>query len=331
MQTLTRPVDSKSRTVLIAGSIALLVVVVLAYGSTFAWLVRFWYEVQDYVYGFLVIPFAALLLWDRREMIKDAEFKGNLWGLPFLAIAAAMRGYSAYEFIPVAEALSLIPLLLGLVILVGGWKALQWSWPGIAFLTFMVPLPGRYADLLSRQLQQIGTQVSVYTLQTLGVRAVAEGNVIVLSNARLGVVEACSGIRMLMLFFAACIGAALIIRRDLFTRILIALSAIPIAIVANVTRITVTAILYETVSQELGDKVFHDLAGWFMMPMAIGILWLETALFAKLFTAPERDTPLAFGTLGEEIPRDGESRFIRGREDAAAVHKETVRGKEDTA
>jgi exosortase/archaeosortase family protein len=136
---------------------------------------------------------------------------------------------------------------------------------------------------------------------------------------------------MLMLFFAACIGAALIIRRDLFTRILIALSAIPIAIIANVTRITVTAILYETVSQELGDKVFHDLAGWFMMPIAIGILWLETALFAKLFLAPERDAPLAFGTLGAGLPADRESRFARAEADAAAVPKKTVHGKEDTA
>lgn len=315
MQIATKPTDSKSQTILIVGSIVLGLMVLVAYRLTLAWLVKSWWDVQDYVYGFLVIPFSALLLWDRREMIKDVELKGNLWGLPFLAIAAAMRWYAAYEFIQVAEALSLIPLLLGIVILVGGWKALQWSWSGIVFLTFMVPLPGRFADLLSRQLQQFATSVSVYVLQTLGMPAVPEGNVIVLTNARLGVVEACSGIRMLMLFFAACIGAAFYVRRDLFTRILIGLSAIPIAVIANVTRITVTAILYETVSQELGDKVFHDLAGWFMMPMAIAILWLELGLFSKLFVAPEREAPLAFNT-GVVNPSEPLSQLRRDKDRA---------------
>jgi len=316
MQPAIKPATSKSNTTALIGAIVLAVVIVGAYWSTFAWLVKLWWEVQDYVYGFLVIPFAAFLLWDRREMIKGVELEGNLWGLPFLAIAAAMRWYSAYEFIQVAEALSIVTLVLGLVLLVGGWKALQWSWSAIVFLVFMVPLPGRMAGLLSRQLQSVATHVSVFTLQTLGIPAVSEGNVIILSETHLGVVEACSGIRMLMLFFAACIGAAFLIRRDLFTRILIALSAIPISVIANVTRITSTAILYETVSQELGDKVFHDLAGWFMMPMAIAILWLELALFSKLFVTPEREAPLAFN-VGDGGPRAATSPTISGRNDSA--------------
>ena len=81
------------------------------------------------------------------------------------------------------------------------------------------------------------------------------------------------------------------------TRTLIVLRAIPIAVIANVGRITITAILYETVSQELGDKIFHDLAGWFMMPLAIALLWFETGLLAKLFEAPEREAPLAMGAM----------------------------------
>ena len=192
-------------------------------------------------------------------MLKGVKLEGNLWGLPFVAVAAAMRFYAAYEYNQVLEALSIVPLLAGIVILIGGWKVLQWSWSAIVFLLFMVPLPGRIAGALSRQLQEFGTQLSVFTLQTLGIPAVSEGNVIVLTDSRLGVVEACSGIRMLMLFFAACVGAALWVRRDIFTRVLIALSAVPIAVIANVTRITATAILYETVSKELGRQRFFTI------------------------------------------------------------------------
>ena len=109
-----------------------------------------------------------------------------------------------------------------------------------------------------------------------------------------------------MLFFAASVGAALYLRREPFIRVLIAISAPPIAIIANVTRITVTAILYEKVSQQLGDKIFHELAGWLMMPMAIALLWAETALFDRLFVAPEREAPIALGTAAVGGAQRGE-------------------------
>ena len=293
----TSSLSSQNRNILI-GSVVLVVLLAATYYQTLIRLVSTWYNFQDYVYGFFVIPFSAFLLWDRRDMLKDVHFTASWWSIPCFLLGALMRFYGNYQFNQAVEAFSMIPILAGIVFLVAGWPAIRWSWSAIAFLVFMIPLPSFIAGSLSQELQRAGTKISVFTLQTLGMPAVAEGNVIVLSNARLGVVEACSGIRMLMLFFAACVGAAFLLRqRDLLTRILIVLSAIPIAVIANVSRIIITAVLYETVSQELGDKIFHDLAGWFMMPLAIALLWLETALLSNLFVAPERKAPLTMGQI----------------------------------
>ena len=305
----TTVIDSKTRNTYIIGGIALLVLFVGVYYPTFRFLVNLWVNSPDYVYGFLVPVFAAWLVWDRRDMLKLDQLKGNYWGvLPILAgVAASM--YAHYRFNHVLEVWSIVPVVGGLVLLIGGWHAIQWSWPAIVFLFFMAPLPQVIGEMLGQELQRVGTSVSVFVLQTLGMPAVAEGNVIVLSNSRLGVVEACSGLRMLMLFFAASFGAALYVRRGPLIRILIAISAPPIAIIANVTRITVTAILYENVSRELGDKIFHDLAGWLMMPMAIAILWFETALFDHLFVAPEREAPIALGTMAVSSAQQGEGRM----------------------
>ena len=289
--------SSNNRNLLI-GLAVLMLLVAVTYYHTFVRLVWNWYVSPDYTYGFFVMPFSAFLLWDRRDMLKGAKFEASWWAAPCLLIGASMRIYSNYTFNQTLESLSMIPVIAGIVFLVGGWAAIRWSWSAIAFLLFMVPLPSFVAGSLSHELQRAGTKISVFALQTMGMPAVSEGNVIVLSNARLGVVQACSGIKMLMLFFAACVGAAFLLRqRDLLTRILIVLSAIPIAVIANVSRITITAILYETVNHELGDKIFHDLAGWFMMPLAIALLWLETALFSKLFVAPEREAPLTIGPV----------------------------------
>ena len=59
----------------------------------------------------------------------------------------------------------------------------------------------------------------------------------------------------------------------------------------NVIRITVTGILHKTVGTQIADAVFHDLAGWIMMPMAMGFLFLElqllkTCLSKKMTAAP---------------------------------------------
>ena len=58
---------------------------------------------------------------------------------------------------------------------------------------------------------------------------------------------------------------------------------IPIALFANTFRITFTGILYNmNVADEIVNKVFHDWAGYIMMPVALGVLFLELQILARL-------------------------------------------------
>jgi len=75
---------------------------------------------------------------------------------------------------------------------------------------------------------------------------VADGNIILLDDFRIGVVDACNGLGMLFMFLAFAVGVALLIRNVLLDKVLIVLSAIPIALGANVLRITLTGLLHET-------------------------------------------------------------------------------------
>jgi hypothetical protein len=68
--------------------------------------------------------------------------------------------------------------------------------------------------------------------------------------------------------------------------LLIVLSAIPIALIANVLRITVTAVLHNQVGGRIADVVFHDLAGWFMMPVALSLLWVEFRVLNLVLVEP---------------------------------------------
>jgi exosortase len=153
----------------------------------------------------------------------------------------------------------------------------------------MFPLPGLVSDLLSHPLQRVATQAGTYVLQTVGVRAASVGNVILLSETELGVAEACSGLRMMMLFLAVCTATAMLVKTRMWVKVVLVLSAVPIAIAANVVRTTVTGVLHELSLSGLGDRFFHDLAGWFMMPIAVLMLCAELAILAFVFPRPSVD------------------------------------------
>ena len=246
-----------------------------------------WANDPQYNHGYLVVAFALALLWLRRECLKGVTARPSWWGVPLLAVGALLHIGGAYVYFDWLDLASLVPSLAGLCLILGGWGALRWAWPAIAFLGFMIPLPYRLEVTLAYPLQRLATLGSTYALQTLGFTAVAEGNVIIMEDMPIGVEQACSGLGMLLTFFALATAVALVTERRLLDKIVIVLSALPIAIVANLIRITVTGVLYTTAGKEIGDLVFHDLAGWLMMPLALGMLYLELWVLSRLLIDPE--------------------------------------------
>jgi exosortase len=246
-----------------------------------------WSHDPRYSHGFLVPGFALFLLWFRRERLGTPLIRSPWWGLALVVVGIAALLAGTHFFLSWIEAASLLLCLAGLTLMAGGWSALRWAWPAIGFLIFMIPLPYRVEVALGSPLQNLATVCSTYCLQTLGLPAVAEGNIILLSGqVRIGVAEACNGLGMLVMFFTYSTAAALIIERPFLDRVLIVLSAIPIALAANVTRIVLTGFLHATVGGKVASMVYHDLAGWLMMPIALATLWAELWLLSRLFIEP---------------------------------------------
>jgi exosortase len=214
-----------------------------------------------------------------------------MWGLAAVAIGGGLQLVAGYFRLEWFDGMSVLPYLCGVVLLLGGWRFLGWAWPSIAFLAFMVPLPWRLETALGPPLQSLATTASTYLLQTLGVMAFAEGNVIQLDEAQIGVVEACNGLSMLMTFIALSTGAALVVRRPLLDRLVLVASSVPVALLANVARIVLTGILHETVGGHAWSTFYHDLAGWVMMPLALAMYWLEIAVLSRLLVETRRETP----------------------------------------
>lgn len=274
------------RTILVSGGL-LAIAVFWALRPILLGLADRWETDPRYSHGFLVPLFSLWLLWARRERLSGLELSPSNWGLLALAVGAGVQLLGGYFMMDPVSAVALIPYLAGTVLLLGGFPLLKWSWIPIAFLAFMIPPPWRLESVMDSALQSLATQASTFTLQCLGMMAAAQGNVIQLSETQLGVAEACSGLSMLITLIALATAVAIVIERPLGDRVVLVLSSIPVALIANVARIVLTAVLQETMGGEESISFHHDLAGWVMIPFALLLYWLELQVLAKL--APEED------------------------------------------
>jgi exosortase len=274
----------------------LLVAFVWNYWTVMAHVLHVWANTTEMGHGFFVIPFAAFLLWYRQEMVDPWPTQGTWWCIPFFVAFALFRWlnlYLNYE----RDIDSLFPFFIGMTLALGGWKALRWAWPSILFLIFMVPLPDRIAKAMGGVLQHGATLITAYILQTLGIPAIVQGagsNVIQLpSGPPLEVARACSGLSMMTVFYAMCIGACFVLKEPLWKKIVLIISAAPIAVVSNVARITVTGLLQEWISVNAGH-FFHEHLGVLMVIPAMLLIWGELALLSALFIQPTTESPLVF-------------------------------------
>ncbi len=259
-----------------------------------------WSTDPRYAHGYFVPAFALALLWMRRARIGEMTPSPTAWGLAAITIGTAIQLLGGYYRLGWIEGLSLLPYLGGIAMLIGGWRYLAWAWPSIGFLAFMVPLPWRVENALGPPLQSLATAASTYALQTLGLMAFAEGNVIQLNDARIGVVEACSGLSMLMTFIALSTAMALVVKRPLLDRFFLVASAIPVALIANVARIVMTGALHELVGGHTASTFYHDLAGWVMMPLALVLYWIEIELFSRILIETKHEGPSVLELAGFE-------------------------------
>jgi exosortase len=264
------------------------------YWPSLTLLVHRWSQDPQYTHGYVVPLFAAAVLWLRRDQFPGPTRSslGSV-GLVWLLLAAVARlvGYLlAFEWLEIG---SLLPATIGVVWLAYGRRTVLWAWPAFALMLFILPWPWQVDQLLTHPLRRLATVCSTFALQILGVPALSRGNVIVIGNMEVGVIEACSGLGMLMTFFALSTAVAFAIDRPRVDKALIFLSAVPIALLMNVIRITVTVFLFQYADAETARIVFHDVAGWVMMPMALVALGGLVGLLNCLWIVEEaRPVPL---------------------------------------
>lgn len=275
--------DPSQRTLLLVlGGLVLLVV--LAFWDTLTLTSRVWFDDDLYSHGWIVPLCAAGLLWLRWEPLGAVRPSERWMGVGLLVFGLVARLVAAYWGMNPVDRLAFLPAMFGVFMMVGGVNVIRSAWPAIGFLIFMFPLPTKLETSVLLRLQTLAAASSTFVLQTLGVAAIRDMRRINISGIELAVADACSGLRMVTIFCALAVAMVFLIDRPWWDKFIILLSAIPIALMVNIIRITAIGVGYLWVGEDnrFVHALVHDWAGLLMMVLALGIMWLELQILERL-------------------------------------------------
>ncbi|HEX8817039.1 MAG TPA: exosortase/archaeosortase family protein [Terriglobales bacterium] len=256
-----------------AGLLALVILVL--YAPVLGRLIHQWYSDPNYSHGFFVPLFSGFLVWRKRGDLAPSAAAPSLGGLVVIlgSLAVLFIGSLGSELF--LQRISLLGVIAGLIIYFFGWRLLRQTAFPLAFLTFMIPLPAVIYNQIVFPLQLLASRFATTCLETINLFPVLrEGNLLMLDNYSLEVVDACSGIRSLTSLIALALGYSYLVDRRWSVRLFLTAAMIPVAIISNGVRVVITAMLVNYFGINAAEGFVHSFAGWVIFMISLIMLFL---------------------------------------------------------
>lgn len=263
-------------------STILLLLVALVYQHTFAALWRTWMNNPSYSHGVLVPLITGALVWLRRKELARLPAAPSALGLPVLGGALLLQLAGLRGDVLIFQGDSLVLLAAGLTLHFLGWRWLRALAFPLAFLLFMVPFLPVFESQVSFRLKQLAATGAVEVSSWLGVLVQRDGMSLYLPGwvdgsaaagpRALRIENACSGMQSLISLMAMGALFAYLADAGPIRRTLLFLASIPIALLVNVIRISALCVVGNAVSVEAATGLFHDVSGFVLFGVALGML-----------------------------------------------------------
>lgn len=283
-----------------------------------------WWKKEDWGHAFLIPLISAWLLWQKRAWVSSARARVFWPGL-----LVVLTGIAAYVFLVVlypnhmGQGFSLVLVVYGLALLLAGPEVTRRSFLPIAYLAFGVTLSEKIMIELTFQLQLLASAGSEVMLKVIGAAGgfdiSRDGNTLTLHSGGeshpLNVAEACSGMRMVVAFYALSVATGLFACRAWWQRIVTVLLAGPVALLMNMVRVTVLGLL-TLVDPGLAEGNAHTLIGTILLVpslgLFLGIVWALNKVVQDE-TGPAKAVPAKAGVTKAGVAKAGVSRAGAGR------------------
>jgi exosortase len=249
------------------------VLLIVAYYPILKHLVWQWSNDEDVGHGFFVPVVAGYIVWQRREQLMALAWRPAWWGVALLvwgALQAYIGTLGAELFL---QRSAFLISLVGMLLVLGGTALVREVAFPLLLLPFMIPIPTVVYAQITFPLQLFASRVAENLLSAIDIPVLREGNVLELASQKLSVAEACSGIRSLLSLSFLALVYAYFFDRKVWMRWALFFGVLPIAILANAGRVTITGILSER-DPELARGFFHELEGFVIFAIALAMLFI---------------------------------------------------------
>lgn len=252
----------------------------------------------DWSHAFLVPFFSLYFLHQHRARILNVTVASNWWGLPIFIGALGAHFIAIFPVQSVMlQGYTMILELLGLVLLMAGWRMLRAVWFPICYLGLGIQISGKLWRMVAWRLQTVAAQSSVVLMNLFGLDAEVTGSTIELWRGvdflgKLNVAEACSGLRMLMAFMALGVAIVYLVPRPWWSRAILLVMTVPIAVAVNVVRVTITGFLH-LIDPSLSAGDFHVLVGMLMVFPALAMFLFLGWILDNILVQDEEDGQVA--------------------------------------
>ncbi len=247
----------------------------LIYAPTVSWLWARWTEnVWEHAHGLLIVPLVGYFISQELNTLKSRPAAPSAWGFVLLVGGLLLHVVDTGMNTQLLSAASILLVLPGLLLLTAGVQATRAVAFPLSLLVLALPIPLAFTERIHLELREFVTASLGILLPSLGVPTFAEGTTLYLGKSSLEVADACSGFTTLYAAVAVALLTAYTVPST-YRRVLVLASAIPLAIVANLLRVLILALLVEWRGSDILDTFIHPLSGIMTFALALPIIfWL---------------------------------------------------------
>lgn len=265
---------------------------VFCYFPVLTRLVAQWNNDGDMGHGFFVPIIAGYIAWQKRQELLAVPARPNWWGLLIVIWGALQLWIATLGAELFLARTAFVFSVIGCVLLLGGTRYVKVLAFPLFLLFFMVPIPAVIYNQITFPLQLIASSTAERAIDFLGIPIIRTGNILELATGKLNVVEACSGIRSLLTLSFISLVYGYFFEKRTWVRVALFFATIPIAIIANAGRVTLTGIL-SNINPSLAEGLPHEAEGWVIFIMAFLILigLHQSVAIIERFTSRVRTNP----------------------------------------
>ena len=234
-------------------------------------LIEPWTNDDDMGHGFFVPILAGYIAWQKRDEFLAEPAKPSWLGLALVFYAAVQLCLATLGAELFLARTAIIFSIIGAVWFLGGVKRLRVMAFPLFLLFFMVPIPAILYNQITFPLQLLASRAAEWALMLVGIPVLREGNILELAGERLSVVDACSGIRSLLSLSFLSLVYGYFFEKKIWLRVVLFVATVPIAMLANACRVTVTGILADY-NPEYAHGLIHSASGIVIFMVALVFL-----------------------------------------------------------